>query len=384
MFASATIDEEKKELFEHMLLKANKEARRIITQFDTFNWKQIKKEILTHYAHLCNKNLITTQLENIRQNEKETLTEYSERARKLLRTKNAMYSHLTQEQREEHNRIAYKAYMKGLTDNKLKERVVTRGANTLDMAIENAIDMELDTQNQLKPNELYCRNCFTVGHRERDCRRKNNGGNAILNLVTAMRNVGTLDFNPRTYNPLMQNRQNRPNYINISSYRNNLNQNRPNMNSDRLTNNQYYQNRNNNMNTNRYNYADNNPQYGANYRQYGGNVPQYGGNAPQYGGNAPQYGGNIPQRGGNAPQYGGNIPQYGGNAQPYGGNAPRYVSNNPPARGNLPQYNQRPQQYNQARQMGPDNRNQSESNQQNRSNQINAAAINLRDHQQEN
>lgn len=209
LYYSATNNAESNELFEHVLLKLNGEARDLIVALDHFDWAEMKGALVQHYAHLCNKNLVTTQLENIRQGEKETLTEYSERARKLLRTKNAMYSNLTKEQREEHNRIAYKAYMKGLNNTKLKERVVTRGASSLDTAIENAIDMELDTQNQIQSNELFCKACRNIGHRERDCRSRNNGDNAILKFVSALRNIGPLDLTRNPNMSMNRNWQNR-------------------------------------------------------------------------------------------------------------------------------------------------------------------------------
>lgn len=40
-----------------------------------------------HFNHLFNKNLITTELENLKQLQNETLTDYAERERKLLKKK---------------------------------------------------------------------------------------------------------------------------------------------------------------------------------------------------------------------------------------------------------------------------------------------------------
>lgn len=265
LYYSATNNAESNELFEHVLLKLNGEARDLIVALDHFDWADIKSALVQHYAHLCNKNLVTTQLENIRQGEKETLTEYSERARKLLRTKNAMYSNLTKEQREEHNRIAYKAYMKGLTNTKLKERVVTRGASSLDTAIENAIDMELDTQNQIQSNELFCKACRNIGHRERDCRSRNNGDNAILKFVSAIRNIGQLDLTRNSNTSMNRNWQNR-------NFQGNMNRNNWNPNNNSQNNkfplgpNRSFENRmnenrdveNRNWNTNNFNRNENN------------------------------------------------------------------------------------------------------------------------------
>ena len=113
--------------------------------------------------------------------------------------------------------------MQGLQNNELKKMVKTRGATTLDSAIENAIDMELDTTNQVQSSELYCRVCKIIGHRERDCRRKNSENNTIMSILTALRDVGSVNFNPRSNPPNMQNRQMRYNNAPLNNYNRNNN-----------------------------------------------------------------------------------------------------------------------------------------------------------------
>lgn len=178
---------------------------------------------MTRYGYLCNKNVITTQLENLKQNKDESLTDYSERARKLLRTKAAMYSHISKEQRDEYNRSASRAFMRGLNNFGLRQRVTTRGATSLENAIENAIDMELDTVNQVTNNELFCRSCRIVGHREKDCRRRNNNNDALTVLANAFRNMNNMNFNRRNdflprnnqqFRNMSRNMGNRPNFSN--------------------------------------------------------------------------------------------------------------------------------------------------------------------------
>lgn len=266
LFHSSVNDAERTELFEQILIKANGEARNVITSLDNPDWDSIKTALYSHYSHLCNKSLITTQLENLRQKKDESLTDYADRARKLLNTKNAMYTQINADQRHEHNRIAYKAFMKGLSNTSLRERVATRGAASLENAIENAIDMDTDSQNQIPKSELYCRICRINGHREQDCRRKQSGGNSILTLVNALRNLGTVNFNRN---------QNLP-------YNRNMSQNRPFSRSNTFRNNQYnndnnsrlpMNNRNWNPNINRFN----NPNNYNNYNN--GNNPNVENNA---------------------------------------------------------------------------------------------------------
>lgn len=233
------------------------------------SWKNIKSKLYDHFSYLCNTNLITTQLENLRQKKKESIAEYAERARKLLNKKNAMYSNLTGRQKDDNNRIAYKAFARGLLNPNIQSTTFTRGATTLEDAIETALDTENDTMYQIPKAELYCKTCKINGHREADCRRKANEDDPIFNLVTAMRNIGPVNFKgfndtrmrrtmvrqpnpqPRNYNfqpdRMMLNR----NENNFDFQRNRMtygfNQNR-NMNNQNPSNENQYYNRNTNQN----------------------------------------------------------------------------------------------------------------------------------------
>lgn len=194
LYHSAINDSEINELYEQMLLKITGEARNIIIKLENLNWENIKTKLYSHFSHLCNKSLLTTQLENLKQEKDESLSDYAERARKLLDKKNAMYNNLTQDQKEEHNRTAYKAFTKGLNDRLLKERALTRGASSLEDAIENALDMENDSSNMIPKTDLFCKYCRMVGHRESDCRRKKISDDPILRFVNALRDTGPVNF----------------------------------------------------------------------------------------------------------------------------------------------------------------------------------------------
>lgn len=144
------------------MLRVNAETRDLIVSLGTRQWERIQSALLKHYHHLSNKTLVTTQIENQSQKNQEQLSEYSEKARKMLKNKLSMYAHLTEEQKNEYSRAAAKCYIKGIFNPILRQRVATRGANTLEEAIEHAIDMELDTTNSISKSEMICRACKTI------------------------------------------------------------------------------------------------------------------------------------------------------------------------------------------------------------------------------
>lgn len=248
LFYSCTNESEENEFYDQMMLQLRGEARQIIINNEDPNWENIKIKLLAHFAHLSNREIIASKLENLHQNEKETITEYAERARKLLIEKNRIYTHLTEDQRLEHNRTARRAFSKGITNQKLKERLTIRGANTLEDAIAYAIESENDALNEIATNELYCQFCRSPGHRQKDCRRKNSENSGISQLIAALRGLNNTNQNRRMSN-FNQNRDNRRNSNNWSNNDNNNGWNRNN--SNRFNNGGWNQNSSNSFNNNR-------------------------------------------------------------------------------------------------------------------------------------
>lgn len=187
LYSSCTNNTEADELYQHMLLQLRGEAKSVVLSLNNADWEKIKSTLLDHFAYLSNQNILISQLENLHQEKNETLTEFSARARKLLSDRNATYNYLSEEQKKEHNRIARRASAKGVNDPKLKDRLLTRGANSLEVAIAYAIEAESDALATIPGSELFCRVCRITGHREKDCRRQMGGGNVVNSLVSALR-----------------------------------------------------------------------------------------------------------------------------------------------------------------------------------------------------
>lgn len=207
---------EETELFEHIFLQLRGEAKQIALRHD--DWPTIASALESHFAYLSNQEILISQLDNLHQEQKESLSEYAERARKLLRERNSTYSLLSEEQKREHNRTARKAFAKGLRENRLRERLLIRGASSLEDAIAYSIEAENDTATQVANNELFCRACRNIGHRERDCRRRTNDTNVINSFVSALRsfsiNANRMPLNNR---PMNLNNRN-PNIMNRNNF----------------------------------------------------------------------------------------------------------------------------------------------------------------------
>lgn len=299
LYFSCVNGAEEQELFEHMILQLRGEARSLINRLDNFDWQLIKSTLLSHFAYLANKNVLSSQLENLHQERNESLTEYTERARKLLREKNAVYNDLTEEQRLEHNRLARRAFSKGISNSRLRDRMITRGASSLEDAIAFAIEAENDALTDIPRGELYCKFCRINGHRENECRRKENANSDIGKLASALRSMSN-GFN-RNRNNFRQNQRNfgsnnfgSSGSSNLGSNldsNNNLNRNpAPNW-SNRNGNNQNYNrnwNNNGNNNPNR-NWNGNN---GSNFNRNGNNNGNGNGNGNANGFNSQNNRGN--------------------------------------------------------------------------------------------
>lgn len=190
LYISCINENEQQELYEQMVLQLRGESRNTIMGLENPDWGTIKGKLLKDFGYLANKEILTTQLENVRQYKDESLNTYAERVRHLLRDKNATYSYMTEEQKMEHNRLARRSFSRGLSDNKLRNRLLMRGASSLEDAIAYAIEAENDDITYIPNFDLFCRKCNTSGHRQKDCNRQNNDNSDMGRLISALRAVG--------------------------------------------------------------------------------------------------------------------------------------------------------------------------------------------------
>lgn len=199
LYMSCTNGNEENELYEQIMLQVRGEPRNVIMNLNNLDWPTIKENLLTEFAYLANKEILTSQLENIRQYSNESLYTYADRVRNLLKDKNATHSYMTEEQKKEHNRLARRSFSRGLSDFRLRNRLLTRGASSLEDAVAYAIEAESDETNYIPSSELFCIKCNANGHRQKDCQRQNNNNSNMGKLISALRAI-TGQNNPMNLN----------------------------------------------------------------------------------------------------------------------------------------------------------------------------------------
>lgn len=271
---SWTNEAEKNELIDTLNLQIRGEARDVVGDLYEITFEEMRDRLLKHFAYLINKEVVTTQLENLRQNEKESITEYSERARKLLKDKCSTYKFLSDEQKREYDRTARRAFARGIREFTIKDRLITRGASSLEDAISYAIEAEFDNSILIPNSELYCKFCKNSGHRERDCRKKQGNVTSINQLMNLLRAAPDNKQTPQNFSNFrgQGNRSNR-NWNNSQNNNSGNNRNdqrgngRKNWNNNNNNNNSQNRNSNQNQNGNSQRSNNNQNQRSQNTRQ---------------------------------------------------------------------------------------------------------------------
>lgn len=282
LFSFCQTQEEYMEFIIQVTLQLRGEARTMID--NQMEWYEIRQTLISQFNYLSNTDIINSQIENLRQQKDETVLRYAERTRELLLEKHSSYNNITSEQKQEHDRAIRKNFARGLSNEKLREKILLRGTSSLDEAISLVFEMENDFDNDIRKNELFCNFCKMNGHRMKDCRKREQNNSQMGQLINIFKSFG------------VNNRNNSNNYQrgnNSGGNNNNRNFSRNNGNG--------YQRNNSNFNSNRNNYNNN---YGNNnnnnFRRNNDNNNGYNRNANNNNGNNQYNQGNNSQNNGNA------------------------------------------------------------------------------------
>lgn len=241
LYYSTANNIERKEFFEQITFQLGEEPQNLLIHFNNPSWETIKKKLLQHYSYLSNKEILTSQIENLHQEKEESLSKYVERIRQLLRDRNSTCGTISEDLRKEHDRIARRAFINGLKDKKLRNIMIIRGSRSLKDAISHALEAENDAFSRIPENKLYCRFCGIVGHRESFCRRKNSKENSLQSFISTLQSINNFNrelntdwnrnFN-RNYDFNQSSNKNTnwlfvPNYNWNQNWNNNFNRNHP-------------------------------------------------------------------------------------------------------------------------------------------------------------
>lgn len=200
LYISIQSNSEEMEFYDQLLLQIRGEARNAIETLERTEWQAIREKLKSYFSYLANKDIINSKLENLKQEKDENLNQFIDRTRKLLQEKNSIYGNLSHEQKNEHNKMARRAFARGVRDIKLRERLQIHGANTLEDAIAYSIETENYITNQITDREMYCGYCKNTGHRERNCFRKEQGSGPVNNLISALRSINARPIGNRNAN----------------------------------------------------------------------------------------------------------------------------------------------------------------------------------------
>lgn len=178
------------ELLMKITLQLKGEARRAISS-DNMDWTVIRGSLLSQYHYLSNRDVLNSKIENLKQEGKETILEYTEKARKLLEEKNRSYDNLNSDQKIEHDRITRKAFIRGIANTRLRDVMRLRGTTSMEEAISLTIELENEIHAIIPNRELFCTFCRYSGHREINCEKKGRLGSPMDQLLNAMQRLNT-------------------------------------------------------------------------------------------------------------------------------------------------------------------------------------------------
>lgn len=182
LFDDCQNHEEVDEFYFQVRYSLRGEARETL-RYVTNDWTQIQHKLKEQFAHLMNRDIINSKLENLHQERKESIQQFADRTRKALIEKYNAYEDISKDQREDYNRIAKKAFVCGIGDREIRDRLSTRGANSLENAISSALEMESDARYEISDSELFCMPCERNGHRQQNC-KQNKRPNDIFERLT--------------------------------------------------------------------------------------------------------------------------------------------------------------------------------------------------------
>lgn len=267
------------------------EARSVLST-DT-DWMNIKERLKSKFKYLSNRTVLDSQIENLRQEKDESLVKYADRARKLLNEKNKSFYSLSEEQKEEHDRIARKSFARGISNQKLRDIMITQGAHSLEEIIGRSLDVDNEVNNSIARREMICTFCQNFGHREVECQSKENRNSPMGQLASALSRL-TSNTGNRFNNNFRGNSNNfGNNFSNRNNGNNGFSQNRQNFNRNSNANQGSY---NNNNGANRFN-GNGNYNNGANRFNNNGNNNNRGQNQGSTNNNSNGYNNNGNQRG---------------------------------------------------------------------------------------
>lgn len=203
-YATSNSLEEMNAFYLSMKLHLKGHAYRIIySDPTTRTWDQIKDRLSREFAFLRpDKGLINRQLETARQLENESIEAFSKKIFAYANQKRAAYGTFTSEQESDLNEQMIRSFVSGLRADKIRSRLSLYSSEKYSAYISKALEIEKGADTDIAGREFYCNYCHRSGHREINCKskqEKTTGLNQLSNLFGSLA-TGKYQRPPQTTN----------------------------------------------------------------------------------------------------------------------------------------------------------------------------------------
>lgn len=176
--------------YDEILRKTSGSALSTVERMTGARWSEIESALRRRFAYLTvNSDVLRSKIDSLRQNKSESIHDFAKRTRNLVNERIKSYDGLTADLEHEIERSALKSFQRGISNEKIRERVINMGAHNLDRAFQNAFEIEADMSFEVNKRDFYCKNCQTTGHKTSDCRK--NDQSDIARLTGALEKMAS-------------------------------------------------------------------------------------------------------------------------------------------------------------------------------------------------
>lgn len=165
-------EEQSNSFYDEILRKTSGSALATVERMVGMRWIDIESALRRRFAYLTvNSDVLRSKIEALKQNKNENIHDFSKRTRTLVNERIKSYDVITTDLEREIEKSALKCFQRGITNEKVRDRVINMGASTLDGAFQNALEVEADMSFEVNKRDFYCKICSITGHKTSDCKK---------------------------------------------------------------------------------------------------------------------------------------------------------------------------------------------------------------------
>lgn len=231
-------DDQRTLFYEELLRKTSGSALAVMERMCNAQWKEIEGALRQRFAYLkLNSDVLRSQIETLKQNKNESIADYAKRTRTLVNERIKSYDFITPDLENEIEKSSLKAFQRGISDTKIRNRVINMSGQSIDRSIQNALEVEADMSFEVERKDLFCRRCNVSGHKVAQCFKDN------TDIGRLAQSIEKLAFGKRSNNYKNNERNQFTNRDSANNFNHNTNKN---SNNGRNNSSNFTQNKNSN------------------------------------------------------------------------------------------------------------------------------------------